>query len=82
MDFKKMKMKLNTDMYFLLSSPKIIELILMASVCYFTIATETRFSEGSLDVTILKINEKYKKLHKDEKIKKCKVKWQICRSHI
>jgi len=56
LDLMKMKIKLNTDTYYLLSAPKIIELVLFASVCYFTIATETRFSDGNLDVTTLKIN--------------------------
>ncbi len=65
LDMVKMKVKLNSDTFYLLSAPKIIELVLFASVCYFTIATETRFSEGNLDVTALKISEKYKKLHKD-----------------
>ena len=74
LDLLKMNAKLNTDTYYLLSGPKIIELVLFASVCYFTIATETRFSEGSLDVTALKISEKYKRLNKDDTIAKCKVK--------
>lgn len=73
LDLIKIKNKLNTDTYYLLSGPKIIELILFASVCYFTIATETRFSEGSLDVTSLKISEKYKRLNKDDTIGRCKV---------
>jgi hypothetical protein len=68
-----MKVKINTDACFLLSSPKIIEIILIAAVCYFTIATETRFNQGNLDVSSLKINEKYLKLSKDENISRCKV---------
>lgn len=82
LDLLKMKAKLNTDTYYLLSGPKIIELVLFASVCYFTIATETRFSEGSLDVTALKISEKYKRLNKDDTITKCKVKISPLRSYI
>jgi hypothetical protein len=73
LDLVKIKTKLNTDTFYLLSGPKIIELILFAAVCYFTIATETRFSEGSLDVTALKISEKYKRLNKDDTITRCKV---------
>jgi hypothetical protein len=73
LDLVKMKVKLNTDTYYLLSGPKIIELVLFAAVCYFTIATETRFGEGSLEVSALKISEKYKRLNKDETIARCKV---------
>jgi len=40
----KMKAKVNSDKYYLLSAPKIIELILLASVAYFMMATEMRFS--------------------------------------
>ena len=36
---KQMKFNLNTDTYYLLSSQKILELVLYSSVCYFTIAT-------------------------------------------
>lgn len=82
LDLIKIKTKLNTDTYYLLSGPKIIELILFASVCYFTIATETRFSEGSLDVTSLKISEKYKRLNKDDTIARCKVPPTLSRSYI
>lgn len=70
---KSMKLSLNTDTYYLLSSQKILELVLFCSVCYFTIATETRFSEFDEDLDSLKIIEKYKKLHKDETISKCKL---------
>ncbi len=51
----KLKLKINTDLYFLLSCPKIIELVLLASVTYFMIATETRFRRGTLDVSKMKI---------------------------
>lgn len=56
LDLLPMKTKINTDPYYLLSSPKIVELVLLASICYFTIATETRFNDGNLDVGSLKIN--------------------------
>lgn len=55
MDLMKLKLKINTDLYFLLSCPKIIELVLLASVTYFMIATETRFRRGTLDVSKMKI---------------------------
>lgn len=35
---RKMKQKLNNDTFYLLSGPKIVEMILHASVCYFTIS--------------------------------------------
>ena len=44
LDLLKMRAKSNADSFYLLSAPKIIELVLFAAVCYFTIATETRFS--------------------------------------
>lgn len=44
LDLVKMRAKTNTDSFYLLSAPKIAELVLFAAVCYFTIATETRFS--------------------------------------
>lgn len=56
LDLLRMKSKLNTDTYYLLSAPKIVELVLFAAVCYFTIATERRFSAGNLDVGSLKIS--------------------------
>ena len=68
-----MKLSMNTDTYYLLSYQKILELVLYSSACYFTIATETRFSEFDEDLDSLKIIEKYKKLHKDETILKCKL---------
>ena len=73
LDLVRIKAKVNCDTYYLLSVPKIIEIVLTAAVCYFTIATETRFSEGNLDLTVLKISEKYNKLHKDTQMSKCKV---------
>jgi hypothetical protein len=36
-------------------------------------ATEIRFSQGDLNLNKLKIDEKYKKLHRDERMVKCKV---------
>ncbi len=70
---RRMQNKLNVDQYYLISSPKIVELVLFASVCYFTIATETRFKEIESDINSLKITEKYQRLNKDEIIFKCKV---------
>lgn len=45
----KLKAKVNFDFCYLLSPPKITELMLLASVCYFIMATERRFSEGHLE---------------------------------
>lgn len=56
LDLLTMKAKINTDPFYLLSSAKIVQLVLLASICYFTIATETRFNDGNLDVGSLKIN--------------------------
>ena len=56
LDFLKVKTKTNIDLCYLLSEPKIIELMLLSSVCYFMIATEKRFSQGDLDVSKLKIS--------------------------
>lgn len=47
---KKVKFDINTDTYFLLSSQCIVQMALYCSVCYFTIATETRFNEFELDL--------------------------------
>lgn len=73
LELLRMRARTNSDTFYLLSAPKISELVLMAAVCYFTIATETRFSEGNLDVSTLKISEKYQRLHRDQAIAKCKV---------
>ena len=40
---------------------------------YFMIATEIRLSQVDLNVSKLKIDEKYKKLSRDERMIKCKV---------
>ena len=50
-----MKTKVNFDPYYLLSAHKIIELILLAGVAYFMIATEMRFNQGTIDVNKMKI---------------------------
>lgn len=54
-EFIKMKTKVNFDPYYLLSAHKIIELILLAGVAYFMIATEMRFNQGTIDVNKMKI---------------------------
>ena len=38
-ELMKVDAKANTDFYYLLSPPKIIDLLLLGSVCYFLIAT-------------------------------------------
>ena len=58
----KLATKTNTDHCYLISSPSITELLLMASIRYFLIATEKRFSQGNLDINKMKINEQYEKL--------------------
>ena len=46
---------------------------LLASVCYFTLATECRFEELDDDLDDMKIADKYKKLNHNNQIKKSKV---------
>ena len=50
-----------------------MEMSLLASACYFTLATECRFQELDEDLENLKIAEKYNKLNHNNEIKKCKV---------
>ena len=73
MEFKKMSSLQKTDKYCLLSTETLKELVLYASVCYFTLATETRFHELDEDLETMKINDKYWKLHHDQEIRKCKI---------
>lgn len=82
LELMKVTYRLNTEFYYLLSSPKIIELLLMAAVCYFMMATERRFKEGSLDLEKMKITDKYSKLGRDSPLLESKVPLQGIRSSI
>jgi hypothetical protein len=73
LDLVKLASPINCDFYYLLSAPKIIELLLLASVCYFMMATERRFREGTLDLAGMKITEKYTQLGKDSALVESKV---------
>ena len=59
----------------LLASDNLRHLAFLGSVSYFTVATETRFAHS--DLSDLKSNSridlKYKRLHHDERLMKCKV---------
>jgi hypothetical protein len=67
LNFKQIKYMPNVDPFYLLSNPKITELAFYATVSYFTMATETRFSQIDLVNirTNMKIDQKYKKLNHD-----------------
>ena len=56
-----------------MSTPKLTEMAFFVAMIYFMIATEIRFSQVDLNVNKLKIDEKYKKLSRDERMIKCKV---------
>ena len=59
----------------LLSSHYLKSLAFHSAIAYFTIATESRFSEADLSEMrgSMKIDQKYQKLNHDERLLKCKV---------
>lgn len=73
MEPKSINYSFNNDPFFLLSCPKLTEMAFFVGMIYFMIATEIRFSQVDLNVSKLKIDEKYKKLSRDERMIKCKV---------
>ncbi len=75
LDFKQIAYTPHPDPLRLLSSHHLRQLAFHSALCYFTIATETRFGESDLSEmrSNMKINEKYKKLNYDWRLLKCKV---------
>lgn len=73
LDLIRVSFRVNVDLYYLLSSPKLVELVLLASVCYFLIATEKRFKQGNLDMSKMKIAERYNCLGSDTPLGESKV---------
>jgi hypothetical protein len=75
LNFKEITYSPHPDPLRLLSSYSLKQMAFCAAVAYFTIATETRFSEPDLsDIRgSMRIDEKFKKLNHDERLLKCKV---------
>lgn len=65
---RKLNLSFACKKFTLLSLEKIKEFALIASVCYFTAATETRFNEVEEDIESLRIVQKYEALSKNEQI--------------
>ena len=73
--FKSMAYSPHPDPLRLLSTHYLRQLAFYSAVAYFTMATETRFSQSDLSEirSSMKIDQKYKKLNHDERLLKCKV---------
>lgn len=73
LDLIRLSFRVNVDLYYLLSSPKVVELVLLGSVSYFLIATEKRFKQGNLDMSKMKIADRYNCLSSDTPLAESKV---------
>jgi hypothetical protein len=80
--FKSIAYAPHPDPLRLLSTHYLKQLAFHAAVAYFTMATETRFSQTDLSDMRgnMKIDQKYKKLNHDERLLKCKVPLVLSRS--
>ena len=77
--FKNIVYSPHPDPLRLLSTHYLKQLAFYSAVAYFTMATETRFSQSDLSEMrgSMKIDQKYQKLNHDERLLKCKVDFGI-----